>query len=141
VSDYGYRQVLPTRWHDNDIYGHVNNTIYYAAMDTTINTWMMRSAGFDPHSASAIGLCVSSSCEYRASAAFPDTLVVGLRVGRLGRTSITWETGIFRAADDDGDELLLATGTFVHVFVDRDSRRPVPIPEEIRTRAEQDLVR
>lgn len=126
-----YPVLLPfaTRWRDNDQYGHLNNTVYYEAMDTAINTWMIREAGLDPMRGEAIGLCVASSCEFHASAAFPDPLQVGIAVERLGRTSIAWSLGIRRA---DGREQL-ATGRFVHVFVDAATRRPVPVPADVRT--------
>jgi acyl-CoA thioester hydrolase len=130
---YGHVAPFPTRWSDNDVYGHLNNTIYYSAMDTTINVWLIRSAGFDPETADEIALCVSSSCEFAASASFPDTLEIGLRAGRVGTSSVTWELGVLRAGE------VLATGTFVHVFVDRATRRPVPIPAGIRTAIEREL--
>ena len=130
-----YRHVapFPTRWSDNDVYGHLNNTIYYAAMDTTINVWLIRSAGFDLETADAIALCVSSGCEFVASASFPDALEIGLRAGRVGTTSVTWELGVLRAGE------VIAAGTFVHVFVDRATRRPVPIPAGIRAAIEREL--
>ena len=123
-----------TRWNDNDVYGHLNNTVYYEAMDTTINVWLMSVAGLDPTGTEPIGVCVSSSCEFTASAAFPEPLEVGLRAGRLGTTSVTWELGILR----DGE--LVAQGRFVHVFVDHETRRPVPIPPGIRAAIERELV-
>jgi acyl-CoA thioester hydrolase len=130
---YGHVAPFPTRWSDNDVYGHLNNTIYYAAMDTTINVWLMRSAGFDPAAAEAIALCVSSGCEFAASASFPETLEIGLRAGRVGTTSVTWELGVLRGVEP------IATGTFVHVFVDRATRRPVPIPAGVRAAIEREL--
>ena len=134
MSGYPHVAPFPTRWSDNDYYGHLNNTIYYGAMDTTINAWLIRSAGFDLEHADAIALCVSSGCEFAASASFPEPLEVGLRAGKVGTSSVTWELGILRGQE------LLATGTFVHVFVDRQSRRPVPIPAELRATIERELV-
>ena len=131
---YPHTAPFSTRWNDNDVYGHLNNTVYYEAMDTTINVWLMSVAGLDPTGGGPIGVCVSSSCEFRASAAFPEPLEVGLRAGRLGTSSVTWELGIFR----DGE--LLAEGRFVHVFVDDATRRPVPVPYAIRAAIERDLV-
>jgi acyl-CoA thioester hydrolase len=130
-----YPHIAPfaTRWNDNDVYGHLNNTVYYEAMDTTINVWLMRSAGLEPASGEPIGVCVSSSCEFRTSAAFPEPLEVGLRASRVGTTSVTWELGILR----DGE--VIAEGRFVHVFVDDATRRPVPVPERIRTAIEREL--
>ena len=129
-----HRAHFGTRWNDNDVYGHLNNTVYYEAMDTTINVWLMSVAGLDPAGGEPIGVCVSSSCEFKASAAFPEPLEVGLRAGRLGRTSVTWELGILRAGEP------VAEGRFVHVFVDDATRRPVPIPDRIRAAIERDLV-
>ena len=131
---YPHRAAFSTRWNDNDVYGHLNNTVYYEAMDTTINVWLMTSAGLDPSAGEPIGVCVSSSCEFKASAAFPEPLEVGLRAGPLGRTSVTWELGILRAGEP------VAEGRFVHVFVDDATRRPVPIPDRIRAAIERDLV-
>jgi acyl-CoA thioester hydrolase len=139
VSGYPHTTPFATRWSDNDYYGHLNNTVYYGAMDTAINTWLIHSAGFDLEHAGEIALCVSSSCEFAASASFPETLQVGLRAGKVGNSSVTWELGILRASVD-GTSDLLATGTFVHVFVDRQTRRPVPIPAGIRAAIERDLV-
>jgi len=130
---YPHRAPFATRWNDNDVYGHLNNTVYYEAMDTTINVWLM-SVGLDPSAGEPIGVCVSSSCEFKASAAFPDALEVGLRAGRLGTSSVTWELGILR----DGE--VMAEGRFVHVFVDDATRRPVPIPAQIRAAIERDLI-
>ena len=133
-GDWRHLAPFPTRWSDNDVYGHLNNTIYYSAMDTAINAWLIRNAGFDLDGAGPIALCVSSGCEFAASASFPEPLEVGLRAGRVGNSSVTWELGILREAE------VLATGTFVHVFVDRETRRPVPIPAGIRAAIERELV-
>ncbi len=130
-----YSQLFPTRWNDNDVYGHINNTIHYAAMDTTINTWMIAEGGLDIETGDVMAVCASSSCTYLASAAFPDALVVALAVDRLGSTSITWRLVISR----ERDGLTLAEGRFVHVFVARDTLRPVPIPERMRAAVESRL--
>jgi acyl-CoA thioester hydrolase len=106
---------VPTRWNDNDIYGHVNNTVHYAAMDTVINRWMIEQGILDLEGSDMIGLCVESGCRYLASMEYPDELAVGLRIAKLGGSSVVWETGLLRARDD----LLVAEGRFVHVFVDR----------------------
>ncbi|MCZ2263171.1 acyl-CoA thioesterase [Isoptericola sp. QY 916] len=121
------RHPFPLRWNDNDQYGHVNNTVYYAAMDTAVNAWMIAHGGLDPRG-DVIGLCVASSCEFRAPASYPEELEVGIGVGRLGRTSLTWDLHVLRA---DGDEPI-AVGRFTHVFVDEASRRPVPVPDGVR---------
>ena len=125
---YPYRVVVPTRWNDNDVYGHVNNTVYYAVMDTVINQWLIERAGLDIHAGDPIALCVESGCRYLASMDYPDEFDVGVRIARLGRTSVAWEVAIARARDG----LPLAEGRFVHVFVDRATRQPIPIPPKLR---------
>lgn len=131
LADYRWTRPFPTRWHDNDVFGHLNNTIHYAAMDTTVTGWLLGQAGYGMSEADGDpAVVVASSCRYFASAAFPDTLVVGLGADRVGRTSVSWGLGIFRESDHE----LLATGTFVHVFVDRADRRPIPVPDAIRQR-------
>ncbi|AEE46756.1 acyl-CoA thioesterase [Cellulomonas fimi] len=131
---YPHRAAFPTRWNDNDQYGHMNNAVYYEAMDTTINVWLLR-AGLDPLAGGWIAVCAASSCEFRESASFPEPLEIGLRAGRVGTTSVTWELGILRPEAKQP----LATGRFVHVFVDRASRRPVPVPDEVRAAISRDL--
>jgi acyl-CoA thioester hydrolase len=137
LADYRWRRSFPTRWNDDDVFGHVNNPVYYAAMDTTVTAWLLGEAGWGAAGAQGDpAVVVASSCRYFASGAFPDTLVVGLRADRVGTTSVSWGLGIFREAD----EALLATGTFVHVFVDRVDRRPIPVPAPIRERIGRELV-
>jgi acyl-CoA thioester hydrolase len=125
---FGAREPFATRWNDNDQYGHLNNTVYYAAMDTAVNAWMIREGGLDPHAGDVIALCAASSCEFHASAGFPEALEVGIGIERLGTTSITWSLGIVRFGEDEP----IATGRFVHVFVDARTRRPTPVPGAIR---------
>jgi acyl-CoA thioester hydrolase len=124
---------IQTRWKDNDVYGHVNNVEYYSYFDTAINAWLIREGGLDIERGEVIGLCVESHCEYRAALTFPETIEVGLRVGKLGRSSVRYELGIFRTGDDEP----AAEGHFVHVFVDRENRRPIPIPAGIRAALER----
>ncbi|MEZ4390216.1 MAG: thioesterase family protein [Polyangiales bacterium] len=126
---YAHFDRIETRWADNDVYGHVNNVVYYAYFDTVINR-VLTAAGLDPATSPVIGLCVESGCRYVAPATYPETLDAGLRVAKLGRSSVRYELGIFR------DETLCAFGHFVHVFVDRASRRPAPLPEAIRAALE-----
>lgn len=136
LDDFRFRRPFPTRWNDDDVFGHVNNTVHYAAMDSTVTAWLLggrtkdEAFGGDADAA----FVVASSCRYFASAAFPDVLVVGLRADRVGTTSVSWGLGIFR---EDGEPV--AAGTFVHVFVDRASRRPVPVPQPIRERIDREL--
>jgi acyl-CoA thioester hydrolase len=114
----------------------MNNIIHYGMMDTVVNTWLIREAGFDPYQGGAIGMCVASRCEYKAESRFPEVLSVGMRIGRLGTSSVRYELGLFRA---DG-RTLIAHGDFTHVFVDRETRRPVPITGRMREAMEKLLV-
>ena len=125
-----YRRLCPiaTRWMDNDVYGHVNNVVYYSYFDTAINRFLIDEGGLDIAAGPAIGLCVESHCAYARPVAFPDLLEVGLRVLHLGRTSVRYGVGIFAAGQDGA----VAEGWFVHVFVDRASRDATPIPERLR---------
>ena len=127
-ADYRYFQPITTRWMDNDLYGHVNNVTYYSYFDTVANHYLIREGGLDIVAAPVIGVVVSSSCQYRKSVAYPQRLEGGLRVDRLGTTSVTYGLAIFAEGEDD----VSAFGQFVHVFVERDGNRPVPIPEPIR---------
>ena len=132
-ADYPHTLAIPTRWMDNDIYGHVNNVVYYSYFDTVINAYLIEPGGLDIHGGAVVGVCAESSCRYRAAFAFPEPVEAGLRVGHLGRTSVRYEIGLFKA----GQEQAAAQGHFVHVFVDRESRAPVPIPERIRAALER----
>jgi len=128
LDAYPHRLAIPTRWNDNDVYGHVNNVEYYAFFDTVINAYLIESGGLDIHDGPVIGLCAESHCEFKAALAFPETVQAGLRVGRLGRSSARYEIGLF--ASDDAPAAL---GWFVHVFVDRSTRRPAEIPPRLRS--------
>ena len=119
---------IPTRWHDNDLYGHVNNVVYYAFFDTVINEFLIRKGGLDIHSGRAIGLCAESSCRFLDSFEYPEVIDAGLGVAELRTRSVTYTVGLFRADRDEP----AAIGSFVHVFVDRQTRRPTPIPDGIR---------
>ncbi len=135
-ENYKYFHPIQTRWNDNDIYGHVNNIVYYAYFDTAVNMFMVDNAGFDPHNAMAIGICPETHCNYHKPVAYPDKLEAGVRIGRLGNSSVRYEIAIFVAGDEDA----AATGHFVHVFVDRVTRKPVPISPTIRSAMETILV-
>jgi acyl-CoA thioester hydrolase len=119
---------IPTRWMDNDVYGHVNNATYYSYFDTVVNEHLIHAAGLDIHAAPAIGLVVETSCRFHKALSFPDVVDAGLRVAKLGNSSVRYEIGLFRR----GDEEPAATGHFVHVWVDRATRRPIPVPAGVR---------
>lgn len=119
---------LPTRWMDNDVFGHVNNVTYYSYIDTVVNRYLIDEGGFDFANDPVIGLAVESQCRFRRSLTYPEDLDVGLRVGHLGTSSVRYEVGIFRCDDDRA----AAHGHFVHVFVDRVSNRPTPVPSGLR---------
>jgi len=131
--EYAHFRLLPTRWLDNDVYGHVNNVVYYALFDTLINSYLVEEGGLDIHAGAAIGVCAESHCRYREGFSFPETVEGGLRVGELGRRSVRYEIGIFR----QGAREAAAEGWFVHVFVDRESRRPAEIPPGLRAALER----
>ena len=131
--DFPHRLTIPTRWMDNDVYGHVNNVQYYSYFDTVINEYLITAGGLDIHAGEVIGLCAESHCRYHAPLAFPAAVHAGLRVSELGRSSVRYELALF---DGEAAEPA-AEGWFVHVFVDRASRRPVPIPDGLRTALER----
>jgi acyl-CoA thioester hydrolase len=131
LNDYPYVIPIATRWIDNDVYGHVNNVVYYAYFDTVINRFLIDEGGLDIASGDVIGVCAESQCTYKRSAAFPDALLAGLRVAQIGTSSVTYEIGIFH------NEELCASGKFVHVFVDKKTRRPTAIPTRIREALER----
>lgn len=126
LEDFPHRAPIQTRWADNDAYGHVNNVIYYSYFDTLINAWLTAEGGLDVEKGAVIGLCVESGCRYVAPAAYPTPLLGGLRVAHLGRSSVRYELAIFK------DQQLCAFGHFVHVFVDRETRRPTDLPQPMR---------
>ena len=132
-ADFAFRLPITTRWADNDVYGHVNNVEYYAFFDTVINTWLIREGGLDIHRGPVIGLCAESHCVFHAALEFPDTVECGVRVGRLGRSSVRYELALFGGNSDAA----AADGWFVHVFVDRETRRPAALPDGIRAALER----
>ena len=134
LADYPYRHPITTRWDDNDVYGHINNVRYFAFFDTAINTWLIEEGGLDVDRGDVIGLCAESHCAYTAAIAFPDAVEVGLRAGHIGRSSVRYDLGVFKAGVEDEPA---ATGWFVHVFVDRATRRPVAFPPRLRAALER----
>jgi acyl-CoA thioester hydrolase len=132
-DDYPHHLEIPTRWADNDVYGHVNNVEYYAFFDTVINAYLIEEGGLDILRGAALGVCAESHCAFRAALVFPERVDAGLRVARLGRSSVRYEIALFGETAEEA----AAEGWFVHVFVDRESRRPVEIPAGIRAALEQ----
>lgn len=126
------RQV-PTRWMDNDHYGHVNNVAYYSFFDTAVNGYLMEAAGMDIRNLPAIGIVAESSCRFFSPVSFPDVIHAGLGIERMGARSVVYAIALFRNDEDEA----CAMGRFVHVYVDRESRRPVAIPDLIRAVVEQ----
>jgi acyl-CoA thioester hydrolase len=119
---------IPTRWMDQDPYGHVNNVEYYSFFDTVVNEHLMRHAGLDPARSPVVGLVVETQCRFLKEITFPQVVQAGLRVIRIGRSSAVYEIGLFR--DDEPD--CAAFGRFVHVYVDRETRKTAPVPEPVR---------
>ena len=138
-SDFPVHWPVLTRWTDNDMFGHLNNAVYYELFDTAINAWINTSTDVDPVTAPWLGVVAESGCRYFAELAFPDPLVVGLAVTRLGTSSVTYRLAIFEPVTDEPVPVA-AVGNWVHVYVDRSTRRPVPIPEAIRALLEPAVV-
>ncbi len=132
-ENYRHFLAIPTRWMDNDVYGHVNNVIYYSYFDTVINDYLIAEGGLDFSGGGVVGIAVETMCHFHKSLAFPDVVDAGLRVGKLGNSSVRYEIGLFRA----GDAEAAATGHFVHVFVRRPEQAPVPMPGPIRSALER----
>lgn len=135
-DSYGHFQIMPTRWMDNDVYGHVNNVIYYAFFDTVVNQYLIEQNVLDIERSQVIGLVVETSCRYFSSIAFPDVVHAGLRVAKLGTSSVRYEVGIFRNDEPD----TAANGYFIHVYVDRATRKPTPLPAPLRDALEKLLI-
>jgi acyl-CoA thioester hydrolase len=127
-GDYRVFRTIPTRWADNDVYGHVNNVVHYGWFDTAVNAWLIENGLLDISGSGVIGLVVETGCRYFESVAFPEEVEVGLGVTALGRSSVTYGIGVFRK----GQEMAIAQGRFVHVHVTRHDQRPAPIPERAR---------
>lgn len=125
---YPVWRTITTRWADNDIYGHVNNVVYYGWFDTAVNAWLIEQGALDIHHGQVIGLVVETQCNYFAPLAFPQLIEAGIRVARLGHSSVCYEVGLY----GQGQAEPAAQGHFVHVYVDRQTRRPVPLPAALR---------
>ncbi len=132
-ADYFFFLDIPTRWKDNDIYGHVNNVVYYSYFDTVIAHYLVHQGELDPHTGPVVGFAVETHCNFYRPLSFPDVLEVGLRVAYIGNSSVRYEIGIFCQPEIEP----AATGYFVHVFVDRQSRQSASVPSSIRTALEK----
>jgi len=126
-SHFVHFETLGTRWMDNDVYGHVNNVVHYSFFDTAVNRYLIHAGALDIHHGAVIGLVVQTQCHYFEPIAFPQTVFAGLRVVHQGRSSVRYEVGLFA----DQAPLSAAVGHFVHVYVDRQTRRPVPLPDAL----------
>jgi acyl-CoA thioester hydrolase len=123
LHSYPHHLTIPTRWADNDVYGHVNNSVYYFYFDTVVNKWLIDNGLLEIGKSDNIGLVVGTSCDYFAPISFPDNVVAGLRAARVGSSSVTYEIGLFR----NDETTASAQGSFVHVYVDEKNRRPTLI--------------
>lgn len=132
-SDYKVYYPISTRWSDNDTYGHINNVVYYSYFDSVANRYLIEEGGLDITEGKIVGYVVQSGCDYHAPASYPDSIEGGLRVDRLGNSSVQYGIAIFRQGEDQA----LAHGHFVHVFVDRAANKSVPIPEGLRAALEK----
>jgi len=127
-SDYRHFQIIPTRWMDNDIYGHVNNVHYYSFFDTAVNQFLIERGVLDIQHGSVVGFVVDTACRYFRPLVFPDQVHAGIRVAHIGNSSVRYELGLFR----NDDAQVAAAGSFTHVYVDRASGKPVPVPDPVR---------
>lgn len=127
-ADFSVFEPIETRWADNDVYGHINNVAYYGYFDTAVNRRLAASGLLDILGGETIGLVVETGCRYHAPAAFPDPLEAGIKVGHLGTSSVRYEIAIFKTSEDTA----LAEGHFIHVYVNRETRRPAPLPQRWR---------
>lgn len=127
-EDFRVFRTITTRWHDNDVFGHVNNVVYYSWFDTAVTGWLIEGGFLDPKTSEIVGLVVETGCSYFESVAFPEAVEAGIAVERLGTSSVTYRIGIFR----QGGAQAVAQGRFTHVYVQRAEQKPVPIPTELR---------
>ncbi|WP_321505515.1 thioesterase family protein [Breoghania sp.] len=129
-------RTIQTRWMDNDIYGHMNNVVHYSLFDTAVNGWLIEQGVLDIHGGARVGLVVETGCRYFAEMAFPDVITAGIRVAHMGTSSVRYEVGLFRNDEDTAS----AEGFFIHVYVERSSRKPLPLDPGLRGALEEILV-
>jgi acyl-CoA thioester hydrolase len=134
-TDFKYFLPITTRWSDNDIFGHVNNVIYYSYFDTIVNQYLIEQGGFDPKTSQQIGYIVQSSCQYLSAISYPEKVLGGFSVNRIGNSSVEYAVAIFK-----DNEQLAAYGTMTHVFVDKETEKPMPVNEQIRNALTRALV-
>lgn len=135
-SDYSFLFPIQTRWSDNDIYGHVNNVVYYSYFDTAANALLIQKAGFDIHHSPIIGLVVNSTCNFLQELTYPEMIEVGVAISKIGNSSLTYDLAIFK----QGQEQASAQGNFIHVFVERETKKSISIPQEMRDALQTYLV-
>jgi len=135
-SQYRVFRTITTRWMDNDVYGHLNNVVHYSLFDTAVSGWLLEQGLIDPHRGEQIGLVVETGCRYFAELSFPDVITAGIRVSKIGTSSVRYEVGLF----GNDNEAAAAEGFFVHVYVDRTARRPSPLHERLRNMLEKELL-
>jgi acyl-CoA thioester hydrolase len=132
LAEFPYHCTITTRWSDNDAYGHINNVVFYSFFDTAVNQWLISVGALDIETSEAIGLVVETTCRYRKPLAYPQDVVVGIRLAHLGNTSVRYDLAVFGSGDDEA----AAEGQFTHVYVARKTGRPVPVPSALRIAAE-----
>jgi acyl-CoA thioester hydrolase len=135
-ADYRVFRTITTRWMDNDVYGHLNNVVHYSLFDTAVSGWLLEQGLIHPHESEQIGLVVETGCRYFAEISFPDAVTAGIRVAKLGTSSVRYEIGLFRNDEQEAS----AEGFFIHVYVGRGSRRPQPLHERLRRALEERLL-
>jgi acyl-CoA thioester hydrolase len=135
-ADYKTFRTITTRWMDNDTYGHMNNVVHYSLFDTAVNGWLVEKGALDIHGGEQIGLVVETGCRYFSELAFPDLVTAGLRVAYLGSSSVRYEIGLF----GNDEEIAAAEGFFIHVYVDRATRRPKPLNGALRAALEEVVI-
>lgn len=127
-GEFAHFEEITTRWNDNDVYGHMNNAVHYALFDSVVNRWLHDVGKQDARCSDSIGLVVHSYCDYHAELAYPEKIIAGLRIERIGKSSVTYHVALFSERGTSS----AAEGQFVHVYVDRATRRPIPIPDDLR---------